>query len=141
MLLPPHFVDFAGCAGLVTRPESNTWYRAIQLRHLPTPLKTGHTRLIPSRFNAATQPRPKQFRVLYLAETYQVAQFEVRALLGSPFGYPGIVPVPTRAWMILNVSVNLQRVADLTLSAETDKLQTTVQELTGDWRGYRQRGV
>jgi RES domain len=141
MLLPPHFIEFSGCASLATRPETNTWYRAIQLRHLPTPLKTGHTRWIPSRFNAATQPPAHQFRVLYLAETSQVALFEVRALLGSPFGYPGVISVPTRSWTSLNVSVNLRRVADLTVSVETDKLQTTIQELTGDWRGYRQRGL
>jgi hypothetical protein len=141
MLLPPHFMDFSGCARLTTQPETNTWYRAIQVRHLPTPLRTGHTRLIPSRFNAANQPPAHQFRVLYLAETAQLAQFEVRALLGSPFGYPGMIPVPTRSWTSLDVNVDLRRVADLTASGETDELQTTLQELTGDWRGYRQRGI
>lgn len=141
MLLPPHFVDFSGCADLATQPETNVWYRAIQTRYLPTPLKTGHTRLIPSRFNAANQAPPQQFRLLYLAETSQVALFEVRALLGSLFGYPGIMPVPTRSWANLDVSVSLQRIADMTSAGETDKLQTTLQELTGDWRSYQQRGV
>lgn len=41
---------------------------------------------------------------------------------------------------MLNVSVSLQRVADLTDPATQDLLEITAQELTGDWLGYRLRG-
>jgi hypothetical protein len=138
---PPHcFMKLAVVTSLGRTAESGTWYRAIQLSHLSTPLKTGHTRFIPSRFNAGAGAAPP-FRVLYLAENSMVALFEVSALLGSPAGYPGVVPVPSLAWVTMNVKVNLRRVADLTDPAETDKICTTAQELTGDWRAYQQRGT
>jgi hypothetical protein len=79
--------------------------------------------------------------VLYLAEDHQVALFEVGALLGSPFRNGQYVANPQQAWLILNVQVILQAVADLTEVAEQLKLLTTVQELTGDWRGYLRRNL
>src|SRR5215218_8526409 len=42
--------------------------------------------------------------------------------------------------MIMNVAVNLQRVADLTDPRSQATVQTSAQELTGDWRGYGLRG-
>ena len=39
-------------------------------------------------------------------------------------------------WSFLPVVVNLQRVVDLTALSELGRLDTSVQELTGDWRGY-----
>jgi hypothetical protein len=78
---------------------------------------------------------------MYLAENPMVALFEVSALLGDPAGYPGVVPVSLNSWAVINVKVTLSRVADLTDPAETNQLNTTAQELTGDWRGYQQRQV
>jgi hypothetical protein len=49
------------------------------------------------------------------------------------------VPNPRQSWLILNVQVTLQAVADLTNVAEHIKLDTTAQELTGDWRCYALR--
>jgi hypothetical protein len=43
--------------------------------------------------------------------------------------------------MVLNVDVQLQAVADLTQESQQQLLETTAQELTGDWRGYQQRSV
>jgi hypothetical protein len=40
---------------------------------------------------------------------------------------------------VLNVDVQLQTVADLTQESQQQLLETTAQELTGDWRGYQQR--
>jgi len=48
---------------------------------------------------------------------------------------------PKRAWILLNVQVTLQNVVDLTVLAVQKKLQTSAQELTGDWLGYLERGL
>jgi hypothetical protein len=37
------------------------------------------------------------------------------------------------------VKVVLQRIADLTVVSQQELIETTAQELTGDWRGYRHR--
>jgi RES domain-containing protein len=131
-------MNLAACRALVTRPENRIWYRAIQPQHWPTALATAHTTRIPSRYSPATNTKPA-FPILYLAEDHQVALFEVGALLGSPLPAGQYVPNPWQAWLILNVQVTLQTVADLTDITEQTKLLTTAQELTGDWRGYHIR--
>jgi len=37
---------------------------------------------------------------------------------------------------VINVGIQLHRVADLTEASRRQQINTTVQELTGDWRGY-----
>lgn len=132
-------MNTAACASLPIHPESGTWFRAIQPHFLTTALSTSHSKTIPSRFNLGSSASP-QFEILYLAENHMVALFEVQALLGTPLSSGGIVPHPRRAWTILNVSVNLQKVVDLTDPADQATLRTSAQELTGDWRGYQLRG-
>jgi len=128
---------------LSERAESGTWFRAIQLRFWDpaNPLGTRHTKTAPTRFNPGSHPKPGRigFEILYLAENHLVAALEVQALLGSPPGL--LVPNPFAAWVFIPVLTNLQRVADLTDVGEQSKLDTTVQELTGDWRGYDLRGA
>lgn len=127
------------------RPLNPFWYRAIQSHFLtvvpgipPTPLSTGHTATIPGRFNDGTPTRPS-FPVLYLAEDHMLALFEVQALLGSPATPGGVIPHPRTTWTILNVSVNLTYIADLTVVRQQNLFGTSAQELTGDWRGYGSR--
>jgi hypothetical protein len=98
-------------------------------------LATAHTSTIPGRFNAGNAVRPG-FEILYFAEDHQVALFEVQALLGSPLPGAAYVPNPSGHWVIINIGIQLGRVVDLTLRPERVKIETTVQELTGDWRGY-----
>jgi hypothetical protein len=50
------------------------------------------------------------------------------------------VPHPRSTWGVLNVRVSLQHVADLTSPSSQALLDTTAQELTGDWIGYELRG-
>lgn len=128
----------AACALLATTPENRVWFRAIQPQYWATALATNHTTRIPSRFSPATGTNPA-FPILYLAEDHHVALFEAGALLGS--SQPGglYVPNPRQAWIILNVQVALQAVADLTDAGEQHQLAMTAQELTGDWRGYQLR--
>jgi RES domain-containing protein len=126
-------VNLGNCGSLRVGPLTGMWYRAIQPQHQQTALQTHHTRRFPSRFNEGQN----LFDILYLAEDQLVALFEVQALLGSPF--QTWVPNPYQAWIILNVNVTLQAVADLTQVTEQHVIDMTTQELTGDWRGYQLR--
>jgi RES domain-containing protein len=126
-------VNLGNCGRLPIRPLTGTWYRAIQPQHQQTALQTRHTKRFPSRFNEGHN----LFEILYLAEDHIVALFEVQALLGSP--YQTWVPNPYQAWTILNVNVTLQHLTDLTQVTEQQLIDMTVQELTGDWRGYQLR--
>ncbi|CAN5754761.1 MAG: RES family NAD+ phosphorylase [Blastocatellia bacterium] len=126
------------CGQLSTSPETQTWYRAIQPQFWTTALQTSQTTTFPTRFNEGANAHP-QFEILYLAEDHQLALFEAQALLGSPLTPGSIVPQPRKAWVILNVQVVLQAVADLTQVTSQNIVGTTAQELTGDWRGYTLR--
>jgi len=80
------------------------------------------------------------FEILYLAEDARLALFEVQALLGS--AYPGgpLVPNPAGvAWTLVDVQVNLQAIVNFTRLKARNLIQTSVQELTGDWRAYSLR--
>lgn len=66
---------------------------------------------------------------------------EVEAIFGSPAKPGGVVPNPSKSWVVLNVAVSLHSIVDLTNPTGTHwPLSTTVQELTGDWEGYTRRG-
>jgi RES domain-containing protein len=131
-------MNLGACLFLATTPENAVWFRAIEPQHWPTALGSAHTRRIRSRFSPATPINPA-FPILYLAEDHQVALYEVGALLGSPHTGGISLANPHQAWVLLNVRVILQSVADLTDPAEQQRLQTSAQELTGDWRGYQSR--
>jgi RES domain-containing protein len=131
-------VNLSQCGSLATGPETGIWYRAVEPQYWRTSLQTLQTMVRPSRFDAGAVASPP-FEVLYLAEDFQVALFEAEALLGSPDRPGGVLPQPRLAWTIINVKVQLQRVADLTTVAAQTLLATTAQELTGDWRGYHLR--
>ena len=102
-------------------------------------LATRHTKTIASRFSAAN-PRNPGFEILYLAENHVVAMFEVQALFGSPLNPGGIVPHPTASLVTLAIGTQLTAVVDLSDPNQPNVVGTNAQELTGDWRGYQQRG-
>jgi RES domain-containing protein len=132
-------MNMTACATLKPVSLAGTWWRAIQLRHQPNPLSSIHTRTTPGRFNSGTVAHPG-IEVLYLAEDMLVAQFEVDAILGSPLPGHAFVPNPMAVgWAFLPIIVNLRRVADLTNHQQIRLLGTSIQELTGDWRGYAHR--
>lgn len=133
-------MNLTACGGLPRSRERDTWYRAIALRHLPTPLAIAHTKQTASRFSPGyLLPLSEQFPILYFAEDHFTALFELGAMLGTPFG--GLPPVARRGLtpVILDVHVDLQEVIDLSERASQAALATTAQELTGDWAGYQQR--
>lgn len=131
-------MNLHACPFLPCRALTGTWQRALHARHISTPLATSHTRTLPGRFNPGTTTDPA-FEILYLATNALVAQFEVQALLGSPYPGATFVPNPSGSWVIVAVDVHLQSVVDLALRSRRRLLRTTVQELTGDWRGYMLR--
>ena len=88
-------MKLSACASLATYPLSGTWYRAIQLKFLPTALSTSHTQTIPSRFNAGSL-NTNPFETLYLAENHQVALFEVRCSGRRRCSCP--TPIPHGCW-------------------------------------------
>ena len=115
------------------------WYRAVKLAHLTTPINTAHTRATPSRF-APGPNASSPFEILYLSESLQVAQFEIGALAGDPLLIGGLLNAPG-SFAAVHVRVVLQRIADLTIVSQQDLIETTAQELTGDWRGYQHRAA
>lgn len=119
------------------KPVSGIWYRAIQLKFMTTALQYKHTRIQTSRFGAGTPTAPAH-SLLYFAENQHVALLEVLAVF-SPPGSAITLANPSLAWATLNVTVKLSQVADLTSVAVQQALQTTAQELTGDWIGYQLR--
>ena len=131
-------MKLAACGSLATIPLTGTWYRAIQLKFWNSLLATAHTATIPGRFNAGNAAHPG-FEILYFAKDHQVALFEVQALLGSPFPGATYVPNPSTSWVVINVDIQLHQIADLTTVPQRKIVDTTVQELTGDWRGYALR--
>jgi hypothetical protein len=113
------------------------WFRAIPPRHWLTSLQTSHTRDIHSRFSPGPAANPP-FEILYLCENGSIALEEV----GAQFRHPvsgRIIANPVSS-LIVNVEVTLHRVIDLTDLSQQQSIDTTAQELTGDWRayGYRQ---
>jgi RES domain-containing protein len=119
-------------------PVSGVWYRAVRPAHVPTALATAHTAWVPGRFNAGRPGRPG-IQVLYLAEDSVTPLFEVGALVGNPLPGGTTLPVPGAIWRVIDVTVRLAAVADLTDSAVRSLVGTSIQELTGDWRGYTYR--
>jgi hypothetical protein len=120
-------MNLSACAALATSPLTGVWYRALPLQHLNTALQTSQTRFIPGRFNDGRGV----FDILYLCENPFVAFMEVGATFGS---LTNVIPNPAVPWALLNVRVTLHATSDL--AGNVAALQTTAQELTGDWREY-----
>ncbi len=130
-------MNLGACRKLDLTPETGTWYRAVRLAYVKTPINTAHTKATPSRFSAGPNAS-RPFEILYLTETPQVAEFEIGALAGDPLVAGGILTAPG-SFAIVHVKVVLQKIADLALVPQQELIETTAQELTGDWRGYQLR--
>lgn len=133
-------MNLAAVALLTTRPETGTWYRVAGTAWLRSAIATAHTLTTSSRFYDPYTASP-QFRTLYLTDSSLVAMFEASALFGSPAMPGGPIPAPRGSWTILTVSVRLSAIVDLSEVAAQALLNASVQELTGDWPGYRLRSA
>ncbi len=121
------------------RPLSGGWFRGIEMQYGATPLQYVHTSTRSSRFSHADSQHPA-FPLIYLAENHDIALKEVGALFNPP-GTNLVVSNPHAAGTILNVTVAVSAVLDLTDRVVQNFLQTNFQELTGDWRGYYLRAL
>jgi RES domain-containing protein len=133
-------MNLAAVSLLRHQPETRTWYRVTDTRFLTAAIATAHTAVVPSRFYDPHSANP-QFTTLYLSDSSLVAMFEAQALFGSPTTPGGSVPAPAGSWVALTVRVNLQAVVDLSDLVSQAWLGASVQELTGDWRGYQSRSA
>lgn len=133
-------MNLAAVALLPHQAENRTWYRVVGTRYLASAIATAHTVAVSSRFYDSNTAYP-QFSSLYVSDSSLVAMFEAQALLGSPTIPGGSVPAPASAWIVLTVQVRLDAVVDLSDVASQALLDTSVEELTGDWRGYTQRSA
>jgi hypothetical protein len=128
-------VNLAACRHLRRSPVDGVWYRALELQFLTDPLGTKQTLEYPNRFSGG-RDASSPFEILFLCEHHVLTLWEVEAMFGSLD--PGrMFPNPECAWVIVNVAVHLQAVADLTEESQQLLLGTTAQELTGDWTMYR----
>jgi RES domain-containing protein len=126
-------MKLSACKSLPLQPINATWYRAIALKHLPTALQTSHSADIHTRFNPGLGGKSR-FEILYLAENQIVAHYEVEAIFGPP--QQGVANPRKSQVISIGVSVRLQSVADLTDPVQQASLETSVQELTGNWDTY-----
>jgi hypothetical protein len=126
-------VKLSACRRLTPQPINAVWFRAIAAKHWKTALKTDHTPQVTTRFSPGKAARTP-FEILYLAENPLVALYEVGAIFGPP---ECAVPNPHQRKMVpIDVSVLLQSVADLTDPSQQTLLDTSIQELTGNWDTY-----
>lgn len=126
-------MKLSACRRLTLRPINAIWYRAIAARFLQTALGTAHTAQVLSRFSPGKWAQTP-FEILYLAESPNVALYEVGAIFGPP---KQSIPNPHLGTIIpINVSVLLQSVADLTDPSQQSLLDISLQELTGNWDTY-----
>lgn len=116
---------------LVALPQPY-WYRCVDRRY---------AQLAPSVSTTRTRFNDGRLRVLYFAPDARVAMFEARALLGSFFH--AALPAAGVRHTVVRYRVDLGpgcRIADATESA-LPQVQTTIQEMTGDWFTYPRRGA
>jgi len=113
------------CSTLPTRLLTGTWFRATTNQYLSKLLQTSYSRGKASRFyHGQIKTKLPEYETLYLAQNQFVALKEVEALLGSH---------------LQPIEVQLQRVVDLTEQSVQEQLETSVQEITGDWKAYSPR--
>jgi hypothetical protein len=133
-------VNLGGRHHLARIPLTGTWYRAVRPQFLHSALGYDHTAGIPGRFTAGIRGARPTASALYLAESPDLALLEVDALLGRPRTGREVIPNPNSGvWAVVPVRVTLGRVVDLCDPFQLQLLDTSVQELTGDWIGYRER--
>lgn len=105
-----------------------TWYRAVPIAHAGTPLGTGAA---VSRFC----PVAAGYHLIYLAADPTTALLEVQALVRSTH-LPRPLPVALRKYVVFPITVDGIQVVDFRDAGARTPIQTTVQELTGNWRDY-----
>lgn len=129
----------AGRRYLAKRPHSGVWFRAIPPEFFSDGLGFEHTISTPTRFNPGGV-KGAGFPILYFTEDPHVALTEVRAIFLTGTPHLPVVPNPaTGPRTVFAVHVELRGIVDLCDPTQLQLLDTSVQELTGDWQGYALR--
>ena len=102
------------------------WYRCVPRQYANLPPRISRTR---TRFNDG------RLGVLYFAPSPRVAMFEARALLGSFFHTA--VPAPGGTYVVVKYLIEIRgHVIVDAREARLPRIQTSIQEMTGDWLTY-----
>ena len=103
------------------------WYRSVEERYRFEP---PHVQPSSTRFGRG------DLRVMYFAPDHVLARFEARDVLGHWFG--DAVPSPRRRHVGVEYRIDLGTEASIVDArpAELATVDTSVQEMTGDWRTY-----
>lgn len=108
------------------------WYRAIAWANRNRPLSYGHTPMAASRYSSGSG----QFPMLHFAPDRFTALLEMRALiLASGFGGPLRIRAAS-SYAVVLVKLLLNSIIDFSDARQRALIETSVQELTGDWRTY-----
>ena len=111
------------------------WYRAAPAG-VADPYHVPSRRAV-NRFNDGAAG----YRLLYFAQDPATALIEARAVLGFvPGPYAPAAPAP-RLWTLIRyrVQIGSNHVVDFGQPKNRAEIDTSVQELTGDWQGYHIR--
>jgi hypothetical protein len=127
-------MNLAACKRLRLLPIQSTWYGAISAKHWKAALRSDQTARTTSRFHPG-QAAATPFEILYLADNPVVAYDEVGAIFGPP-DQPVAHPSKGKI-IVIDVSVRLQSVADMTDPTQQSLLGISLQELTGNWDTYQ----
>lgn len=113
-------------AQLPIQPLSGTAFRAVNLRHVGSPLSAVGSVRVGGRFN-----RKGKFEALYLSENADTTLREVEfdASVGGAFK-----AVPKEPYVIFSIGFGLGRVLDLSLPAAWATLEVTREQMTAPWR-------
>ena len=111
---------------LVSLPQQH-WYRCVPRSHAHLPPRVSTAR---TRFN------DDNLRVLYFAPDERVAMFEARALLGSFFHAFAAAPDVRHVVVRYRISLGDSNVIVDAREHALPAIQTTIQEMTGDWITY-----
>ena len=109
---------------------SSTWYRAVPGRYAP--LAFHHTSKAITRFGSALS----RYFTLYFAADPQTALLEVEAVVAA-HSPPQAHQIRPNAYTIWPISVVLNNVIDFGDPGCRRAVETSAQELTGDWRAQR----
>ena len=117
----------AGELPVIALPQAR-WYRSVEERYRFDPPLVH--RSDPTRFNGG------DLQVAYFAPDQVLARFEARDVLGHWFG--DAVPAPRDRHVVVEYDIDLGSVPAI-VDARPPQLyavETTVQEMTGDWHSY-----
>ena len=125
-------MNLAAVSTLPIVPRTGAWFRAVSPRYYPSAImQLAYTTQASSRFYAGRRAGA-QFQTLYLAQSPEVALLETENLYGTL----GNTLANLSAVTLFDVEVRLHRLVDLTDDAVQAALQTSAQELTGNWKVY-----